>query len=183
MTLHANQTAIAERVRPSAASLGNAVAVLSILSMALSGAVARPLATALQAVPAGAAPPAKVILVGHDVNVPPSVPRFALVVSGVGQPNAKGEIYSFTVSLDQNPATTGRDGQPVHKQTFALNEIRSWRITIVSGDLLGSEFQVGANDQLDIIVTDDFGPLNGLAEGDFLLVEQVAVRLPPQKLY
>src|SRR3954466_7291858 len=64
---------------------------------------------------------ARIIPVGHDVNAAQSVPRFALVVASVGAPNANGEVYKFTVSLDQNPPTVGRDGQPVHKQTFALN--------------------------------------------------------------
>jgi len=154
-------------------AIGLALPVLALPSSA------RPLRGAT--VDAAASP--RIIRVGHDVNAAQSVPRFALVVAAVGPVNAKGEVYSFTVSLDQNPPTVGRDGQPVHKQTFALNEIRSWRITIVSGDLLGSEFQVAANDQLEVTVTDDFGPLNGLAEGDFLLVEQIAVRLPPQKIY
>jgi hypothetical protein len=126
---------------------------------------------------------ARVIPVGHDVNAAPSVRRFALVVTKLGPPDPKGQIYAFTVSLDENPATTGRDGQPVRKQAFAQNEIRSWRITVVSGELLGSEFQVEANDQLEVRVTPDFGPLNGLVAGDFMLVEEVAVRLPPQPVY
>ena len=124
-----------------------------------------------------------VIRVGHDVNVAPSIRRFALVVSAVGPADAKGEIYSFQVSLDQNPPTAGRAGQPVRREVLALNEIRSWRITVVSGELLGAEFQVEANDQLDVKVTPDFGPLNGLVKGDFLLVEEVAVRPPPQRVY
>ena len=87
------------------------------------------------------------------------------------------------VIIDQDargPATTDQQSMIVLLQSPNVDALG---ITIVSGDLLGSEFQVAANDQLEVTVTDDFGPLNGLAEGDFLLVEQIAVRLPPQKIY
>jgi hypothetical protein len=126
---------------------------------------------------------APVIEVGHDVNAAQSVRRFAVVVAAVGTPNAKGEIRSFMASLEENPPTPGRaGGPPVKKLEFALNEVRSWRITVVSGELLGSVFQVEANTANEITVTDAFGPLTGLGVGDYLLIEEIFVSPPVNRV-
>ena len=116
-----------------------------------------------------------VVLVGHDVNVVPAVRRFAVVVTAVGAPDAKGNVYTFGTSLEQNPLMGARQEK---KEAFALNEVRSWRITVVSGERLGAVFQVEANTAAEIKVTDAFGPLNGLAVGDFMLIEEIFIRAP-----
>jgi hypothetical protein len=100
-----------------------------------------------------------VILAGHDnVDVPPAIPRYSGMVTAVG-PTEDGRVASFKTSITD----------------FVLNEVKSWRLTILSGELLGTAFVVLANTEDEITVTDD-GSLAGLVAGDLFVVEQVFTR-------
>jgi hypothetical protein len=104
-------------------------------------------------------PEARVILAGHDnVDVPPAIPRYSGTVTAVG-PKEGERVASFKSSITD----------------FELNEVKSWRLTILSGELLGTAFVVLANTADEITVTDD-GSLEGLAPGDLFVLEQVFTR-------
>jgi hypothetical protein len=106
--------------------------------------------------PGGAA----VILAGHDnVDVPPAIARFSGSVAAVGAADPDGRVASFTSSIDD----------------FAVNEVKSWRLTILSGALLGTAFVVLANTENEITVTGE-GSLAGLVPGDLFVLEQVFTR-------
>lgn len=107
------------------------------------------------------------ILAGHaGVDLLTVTRRFALRVSGVGAPDAEGNVWSFEVDMT--------DLRP--------NEIRSWRLTFVSGDLFAYVFQVRENEGTTVIVTSLDGPLNGIAVGDGMLVEQMQVQRPAPQM-
>lgn len=101
--------------------------------------------------------------VGHaGVDLLTVTRRFALRVSSVGEPDAEGNIWSFEVDMT--------DLRP--------NEIRSWRLTFVSGELFAFVFQVRENEGTTVVVTSLDGPLNGISVGDGMLVEQMQVQRP-----
>jgi hypothetical protein len=87
-------------------------------------------------------------------------------VTAVGTPDAEGNILSFTVDISD----------------LASNELRSWRITFVSGALYAYVFQVRGNEGSVITVTSLDGPLNGLAVGDGMLIEQTPVDRPTPQM-
>lgn len=101
---------------------------------------------------------------GVDLMTP--MRRFALRVTAVGAPDADGNIWSFEVDMT--------DLRP--------NELRSWRITFVSGELFAYVFQVRENEGTGVTVTSLDGPLNGIAVGDGFLVEQVQMQRPAPQM-
>ncbi len=106
-------------------------------------------------------------LAGHDALVPLDTPikRYPGTVAEVGAPEEDGHVYAFT--------TTNLDYRP--------NEFRSWRLTFISGELFGKNFQIQENTPTDIVVTNANGSLDGLAEGDTFLIEEVIVRNIPSR--
>ncbi|MGD9738807.1 MAG: hypothetical protein AB7O56_03135 [Bauldia sp.] len=116
--------------------------------------------------PAPAALTPELILVGHGAEMAQIVPRLPGRVTAVGEPDADGNIYSFEIDITD----------------LALNEIRSWRLTFVSGELFAYVFQIRENDGPRVSVTSIDGPLNGIAVGDGFLIEQTPVRRPVPQL-
>lgn len=115
------------------------------------------------------APPVGGILIftGHaGVDLLTPMRRFALRVTAIGEPDAEGKIWSFEVDMT--------DLRP--------NELRSWRITFVSGELFAYVFQVRENEGTSVTVTSLDGPLNGIAIGDGFLVEQVQMQRPAPQM-
>ena len=108
----------------------------------------------------------RLILAGHNPDIPAAVRRAMGRVTAVGAPNEEGNVLSFTVDIAD----------------LAPNELRSWRITFVSGELYAYVFQVRANEGPVITVTSLDGPLNGLAVGDGLLIEQTPVDRPTPQM-
>ncbi|MCC6737349.1 MAG: hypothetical protein IT534_14650 [Bauldia sp.] len=107
------------------------------------------------------------ILAGHaGVDLLTTMRRFAVRVTGIGEADADGNIWSFTVDMT--------DLRP--------NELRSWRLTFVSGALFAYVFQVRANEGTTVTVTSLDGPLNGIAIGDGMLVEQVQMQRPAPQM-
>jgi len=101
---------------------------------------------------------ARVILAGHDADVPEVIPRYSGTVTAVG-PKEGERVASFKTSITD----------------FELNEVKSWRLTILSGELLGTPFVVLANTADEIVVTEE-GSLDGLVPGDLFVVEQIFTR-------
>jgi hypothetical protein len=108
----------------------------------------------------------RLILAGHNPDIPAAVRRAMGRVTAVGAPNEEGNILSFTVDIAD----------------LAPNELRSWRITFVSGELYAYVFQVRGNEGPVITVTSLDGPLNGLAVGDGLLIEQTPIDRPTPQM-
>ena len=102
--------------------------------------------------------------VGHDAVVIPSFRRFVAVVTAVGPPDKDGRIHSFRV------AQIGREGL----KAVTAGQMRGWRVTILAGQLFASHFEVRSNTETEITVNPQSGALNGLAERDVLIVEDVA---------
>lgn len=118
-------------------------------------------------------PPASLIEAGHGDFSVQMVPRYGLMVTEVGEPDAEGHVYSFNFSVEMSS---------FNSTVVAINGMRAWRVSVVSGELIGSTFQVKANDTEQMSVTSAFGPLTGLVAGDLLLVERIPVPQPVQPL-
>ena len=103
------------------------------------------------------------IQVGHDnVVVDPTVRRYTGMVAALGSPNAQGKMYSFMPS-------------PVGPHNFPLspNDLRGWRLTVLSGKRFGQVFTVSTNTESEITVTAEKGALDGLAERDVFIIESI----------
>jgi hypothetical protein len=111
-------------------------------------------------------PPGLLHLAAHEAPMPQLTRRYATRVVAVGKPDADGNIYSMDIDItDLDP-----------------NEVRSWRITFFSGALYGYVYQVRSNDNDSLTVMSLDGPLNGVAKGDALFIEEAPVTRPtPQK--
>lgn len=118
-------------------------------------------------------PPASLIEAGHGDFSVQMVPRYGLKVTEVGAPDAEGNVYSFNFSVEMSS---------FNSTIVAINGMRAWRISVVSGELIGTTFQVKANDIEQMSVTSAFGPLTGLVKGDLLLVERIPVPQPVQPI-
>lgn len=118
------------------------------------------------AMPQWTSSPGLLHLAAHEAPMPQLTRRYATRVVAIGQPDADGNIYSVDVDItDMDP-----------------NEVRSWRITFFSGALYGYVYQVRTNDNDTLTVMSLDGPLNGVAKGDGLLIEEAPVNRPtPQK--
>ena len=116
---------------------------------------------------------------GHgDTEVPPSTRRFAGKVLGLGAPDAKGDLYSFQVSVQEEavpPLIALRKADAIAKSEFVLAEVKSWRVTFVSGALLGAAYHVADNTPNTVTVVDLYrhGALAGLKAGDLFFVEEI----------
>jgi len=104
-------------------------------------------------------------MAGHDAFAPVDAPikRYSAIVTAVGDADKDGHVHSFTTS----------------NTDFRLGELRSWRLTFVSGELFGNTFQVAENTASDVTLTEDNGPIDAVGVGDLFLLEQVFSRKTP----
>jgi hypothetical protein len=116
--------------------------------------------------PVAAPAEGRLILAGHNPDIPAAVRRAIGRVTAVGTPDETGNIFTFEVDITD----------------LAPNELRSWRITFVSGALYAYVFQVRSNEGSTITVTSLDGPLNGLAVGDGMLIEQTPIDRPTPQM-
>ena len=103
------------------------------------------------------------IKVGHDnIVVDPTVRRYTGMVAALGAPAGDGKLFSFTTA-------------PVGPRSFALapNDLRGWRLTVLSGNRFGQVFTVSGNTESLITVTADKGSLDGIQVHDVFIVESV----------
>jgi hypothetical protein len=103
------------------------------------------------------------IKVGHDnIVVDPTIRRYTGMVAALGTPGNDGKLYSFTTA-------------PMGPRSFALspNDLRGWRMTMLSGKRFSQVFTVACNTQSVITVSADKGPLDGIAERDVFIIESI----------
>ena len=101
---------------------------------------------------------------GHDdVRVNPAMKRFAGKVAGIGEPDPQGRVYAFRAE----PLPAGTKYPP--------NELRGWRLTLLSGKRFSAVFEVQSNTASDIVVAPADGPLTGVAVNDLFVIEEIAV--------
>jgi hypothetical protein len=101
--------------------------------------------------------------IGHEAIAPdPTIRRYTGKVTALGVPDAEGKIYAFT-------------SVPVGPRNFPLkpDDLRGWRMTVLSGKRFGSEFRVGGNTENEIRVSPDHGPVEGLSVNDIVVVESI----------
>jgi hypothetical protein len=100
---------------------------------------------------------------GHEPMAPdPTLRRYTGKVTALGAPDAEGKVYSFASA-------------PVGPRNFPLkpDDLRGWRMTVLSGKRFGNEFRVGGNTESVIRVNTQTGPVDGLAVNDVFVIESI----------
>jgi hypothetical protein len=104
---------------------------------------------------------------GHDdVKLDPALKRYPGKIIALGEPDAEGRIYSFR-GIPLGPKGTSTK--------YAPGELRGWRLTLLAGKRFSAVFEVKSNTDSEITVNALDGPLNGIAESDLFIVEQIAI--------
>jgi len=101
--------------------------------------------------------------VGHEPMAPdPTLRRYTGKVTALGAPDAKGRVFAFTVA-------------PVGPRNFPLkpDELRGWRMTVLSGKRFGTAFRIGGNTESEVRVNAETGPVEGLAVNDVFVIESI----------
>jgi hypothetical protein len=103
------------------------------------------------------------VRVGHDdIVVDPTVRRYTGQVVSMSGSNAKGQVYTFkTMALGPRSFPLTHD------------DLRGWRLTVLSGKRFGQVFTVSTNTESEITVTDDKGPLDGFDAPDVFIIESI----------
>jgi hypothetical protein len=100
---------------------------------------------------------------GHEPMAPdPTIRRYTGKVTAIAAPDARGRVFTFS-------------SVPVGPRSFVPkpDELRTWRLTILSGRRFGAEFRVGTNTDHEITVKPDKGPVEGLAVNDVFVIESI----------
>lgn len=104
---------------------------------------------------------------GHgDIDVDPSLKRYNGIVIALGSADAEGRILSFRA------APLG----PEAPRVYVADELRGWRLTLLTGRRFASVFEVETNTESEISVRAIDGALNGLSLRDVFVVEQIAIQ-------
>ena len=101
---------------------------------------------------------------GHEeqVMIDPSLHRVMGTVTAVGQPDARGRIFSFQW------APVG----PKNKAP-APNEYQGWRLTMLSGKRFPDAFEIGGNTASQVTVLPGKSPIDGIGAHDMFIIESV----------
>jgi hypothetical protein len=109
--------------------------------------------------------------VGHEPDINPALRRFTGIVVALGAPDAAGHLYTFRV------APLGPRAVPP-----LADELRGWRLTVLSGKRFASVFRVQSNtgNEITIKATDGTGEvtLDGLAADDVFVIEEIDESIP-----
>ena len=103
------------------------------------------------------------VRVGHEPMAPdPTIRRYTGMVAALGGPDVHGKRYAFEPS-------------PVGPRNFPLstNDLRGWRMTMLSGKRFGVVFRIGGNTESEITVTAETGPIDGLDVRDLFVIESI----------
>jgi hypothetical protein len=92
----------------------------------------------------------------------PTVRRYTGKVVDLGSPDGKGKVYSF------KPAPVGPRNFPL-----SADDLRGWRMTMLSGKRFGEVFRVKGNTDSEVNVTADSGPIDGVAINDVFVIESI----------
>ena len=105
---------------------------------------------------------------GHDsITVDPALRRHAGQVVALGEPDAKGHVYSFRLKrLPEAPA-------------FAADELRGWRLTMLAGKRFAQAYEVAGNGGTEVTVSTKGEPLDGVAVKDVFVIENTPLLPSP----
>lgn len=107
-------------------------------------------------------------LAGHDdVKLDRAMKRYAGIITALGEPDAEGRLYSFRAAPMGPEAGTPKE--------YAPGELRGWRLTFLAGKRFAAAFEIQANTASEITVGALDGPLNGIAERDLFVVEDIRI--------
>ena len=97
---------------------------------------------------------------GHDsIQVDPALRRHAGQVVALGEPDARGHVYSFRLKrLPEAPA-------------FASDELRGWRLTMLAGKRFAQAYEIAGNGGSEVTVSAKGEPLDGVAVKDVFVIE------------
>jgi hypothetical protein len=104
-----------------------------------------------------------VVRVGHEPMAPdPTIRRYTGVVAGLGPRDPEGKLYTFKLS-------------PLGPRNFPLSrdDLRGWRMTMLSGRHFGEVFRVNGNTESEVTVHPDNGPIDGLDVRDVFIIESI----------
>lgn len=106
-------------------------------------------------------------LAGHGDPVNPALRRFTGVVVKLGNPEEGGAIKSIQI-------------EPIGPRMVAppINELRGWRLTVLSGARFASVFVVQSNTATEITVQAPDTGLEGLTSKDVFVVEEIDTSAP-----
>ena len=103
------------------------------------------------------------IRVGHEAIAPdPTVRRYTGKVVALGSPDESGKSYTFKVA-------------PVGPRNFPLttDDLRAWRLTILSGKRFGEVFRVQGNTEAEVTVKREGDSIDGVAINDVFVIESI----------
>ena len=112
-------------------------------------------------VAAGPAWPDGVQLAGHDA-VDPALRRFTAKVTGAGPADRGGRV----ATLRFEPIGPGMVAPKV-------DEMRGWRMTFIKGKMFGTTVWLKGNTTDELTVLDTDPSLEGVVEGDILMIELI----------
>ncbi|HZZ92353.1 MAG TPA: hypothetical protein VFE23_07310 [Usitatibacter sp.] len=101
--------------------------------------------------------------VGHEPMAPdPTLRRYTGKVTALAPADAQGKVYGFTCA-------------PVGPRNFPLktDDLRGWRMTVLSGKRFGTVFRIAGNSGTEIRVNAETGPVQGLAANDVFVIESI----------
>ena len=103
------------------------------------------------------------VRVGHEAIAPdPTIRRYTGMVAALGAPDAQGKRYAF------KPSPLGP-----HNFPLSVNDLRGWRMTMLSGKRFGEVFRVRGNTESEITVTPDTGPIDDIDVSDLFVIESI----------
>jgi|SRR5579862_8356544 len=98
----------------------------------------------------------------HDTTVDPTIRTYTGMVAALGAFDADGRTYTFEAS-------------PMGPRNFPLtkDDLRGWRLTMLTGKRFSRVLTVRANTESAITVTADKEALDGIAVQDLFVIESV----------
>jgi hypothetical protein len=103
------------------------------------------------------------VQVGHEPMAPdPTIRRYTGMVAALVPRGSEGELYTFTLA-------------PLGPRNFPLSrdDLRGWRVTMLSGRHFGEVFRVSGNTESQVTVRPDNGPIDGLDVRDVFVIESI----------
>ena len=103
------------------------------------------------------------VRVGHEPMAPdPTIRRYTGAVAALGRRDPEGKLYTFKLS-------------PLGPRNFPLSrdDLRGWRMTILSGRHFGEVYWVNGNTESEVTVHRDNGPIDALDVRDVFIIESI----------
>jgi hypothetical protein len=103
------------------------------------------------------------VRVGHEPMAPdPTIRRYTGAVAALGPRDPEGKLYTFTLA-------------PLGPRNFPLSrdDLRGWRMTMLSGRHFGEVFRVSSNTESQVTVRPDNGSIDGLDVRDVFIIESI----------